>query len=124
MPRLLSMVRKCYASLQAANSILETELANVNTVVHAPILLLNAGCVECSQKFILYREGCSASMGRIVEAVDGERVAVGEALGLSLTPVRDVLLNYYGHQGATGKTLTEVLATNPAYAGRMAPQTL
>lgn len=121
--RVLPILQKCYASLQAAGSILETGLGNVNTVVHAPILLLNVGRAESPQKFIFYHEGCTSSVGRIVEAVDRERIAVGQALGLNLTPMRDVLLKYYGHQGATGETLTEVLATNPAYAGRFAPQT-
>lgn len=122
--RVLPILQECYPSLRAANSVLETGLGNVNTVVHAPILLLNAGRAESSHKFIFYHDGCTQSVGRIVEAVDRERVAVGRALGLSITPMRDVLLNYYGHQGAAGETLTEVLASNPAYAGRFAPQKL
>ena len=122
--RLLPILQECYPSLQAAGSVLETGLGNANTVVHAPILLLNAGRVDSPEDFIFYHEGCTPSVGRIVEALDRERVAVGQAVGLNLPPMRDVLLKYYGHQGAKGETLTEVLATNPAYAGRFAPQTM
>jgi opine dehydrogenase len=120
--RVLPALQKCYPSLLPANSILGTSLGNVNTVVHAPILLLNTGRVDSPQNFIFYHEGCTPSVGQVVEGVDRERVAVGQALGIDLPPMPEVLKKYYGHQGAKGDTLTEVLSTNPAYAGRNAPR--
>jgi opine dehydrogenase len=66
----------------------------------------------------------TAPVGRVVEGLDLERILVGEALGLSLSPTRSRLLEWYGTQGASGETLGEIMATNPPYEAAMAPQTL
>jgi len=124
-PRALSKLKKLYPKLELAPNVLETGLRNVNTVVHAPILVPNAGRVENTNgDFLFYYQGCTPAVGKVVEGVDRERLAIGRALGLSLTPMRDVLIGWYGFQGAQGETLTEVLATNPAYEWDTAPQNL
>lgn len=119
------VLRHLYPKLEVAKNILETGLSNVNTVVHAPILILNAGQVEKTLgNFLFYWDGCTASVGQVVEAVEEERLEIGRALDLNLVPTKEVLLKWYGHQGAKGETLTEVLATNPAYKWDEAPKTL
>jgi opine dehydrogenase len=119
-------VLKCvYPKLDAAKNVLETGLSNVNTVLHAPILVLNAGWTEKKLgKFLFYWDGCTPSVGKVVEAVDDERLEVGRALDLDLVPTKEVLIKWYGHQGAKGETLGEVLATNPAYEWDDAPKSL
>jgi opine dehydrogenase len=124
-PEVLPKLRELYPGLELAENVLETGLRNVNTVVHAPILVANAGRVEDTKDdFLFYWEGCTPAVGRLTEGVERERIAIGEALGLSLTPMRDVLIGWYGFQGAKGETLTDVLATNPAYEWDTAPPTL
>ncbi len=123
-PEILPKLKQYYPELVGLNSIIETQLGNVNLVVHAPIFLLNAGYAESKQGFDFYHQGCTPSVGRIVEAVDRERMAVGQAAGLSLIAMCDWQIQVYGHQGAQGDTLTEVLATNPAYRGHRAPQSV
>ena len=49
---------------------------------------------------------------------------MGRSFGFELTPVIDVSLEWYGHEGAKGKTLYEVLSTNPVYVKDTAPPTL
>jgi len=49
---------------------------------------------------------------------------VGKAIGAKLTPSKDTLIKWYGHQGAKGETLTEVLRSNPAYEWDYTPKTL
>jgi opine dehydrogenase len=94
-------------------------------VVHAPILALNAGWVEHTDgNFLFYWDGVTAAVGRVVEAVEEERMNLGRVIGLDLTPSRDTLVKWYGHQGAKGETLAEVLRTNPAYEWDDAPPTL
>lgn len=123
--RVMETLHCCYPDLRAARNVLETGLRNVNTVFHAPILVLNAGRVEDARgDFLFYWQGCTPSVGRAVERVEGERLAVGEALGLALTPNYEVMLEWYGHQGARGGSLPEVMATNPAYAWDTAPPSL
>ena len=96
----LPKLRECFLSLRAMGSVLETQLSNVNLVVHAPVLLRNTGWAESKEGFEFYHEGSSPSVGKILEAVDRERVAVGKGLGLELLPMRDWEIKVYGHQGA------------------------
>ena len=111
-----------YPDLRAAKNVLETGLRNINTVVHAPIVVHNAGWIERTNgNFLFYWDGCTPSVGRTAEAVDGERVALGASFGLRLDSMMDVSLEWYGHGGAKGATLQEVLSTNPVYVKDYAP---
>ncbi|MGH2618082.1 MAG: NAD/NADP octopine/nopaline dehydrogenase family protein, partial [Thermomicrobiales bacterium] len=59
-------------------------------VVHPPGVLMNAGRIERSRgEFWFYEEGVTPSVVKVIEAVDRERLALGEALGLRLTPVAE-----------------------------------
>src|SRR6185437_9337480 len=50
------------------------------------VTLLNTGLIERSgSAFLFYEEGVTEAVGRAIEAVDRERIAIGEALGV---PVR------------------------------------
>jgi len=121
----LAVLSNVYPKLERTSSILETGLSNGNSVLHAPILALNAGWVEQPEmEFLFYWQGCTSSVGRVVEGVENERLALGKALGVKLSPIKELLLKYYGHQGAKGETLTEVLRSNPAYEWDYAPKTL
>lgn len=121
----LEKCREMYPELIAGTSILETGLSNINTIVHAPILVLNAGWAEKTKgSFLFYWDGCTESVGHVVEGVEAERQAIGDALGMSLRPARKILLDWYGHQGAHGETLGEVLRTNPVYEWDTAPGNL
>ncbi len=121
----LNAMRALYPDVDAARNVFEIGLRNVNTVLHAPILILNAGWVEASQgEFLFYWDGCTPSVGRVVEAVEAERIALGAALDLDLTPTLDVLLRWYANEGIKGATLSQALATNPVYEWDTAPRSL
>lgn len=124
-PKAFEMVSALYPDVTVAEDVFETGLRNGNTVIHAPILLLNSGRVEFTKgDFLFYWEGCTPSAGRAVEAVESERLALGSALGLNLTPLTEVLRRWYACEGIKGNTLTEMLATNPVYEWDKAPATL
>ncbi|HBY93059.1 MAG TPA: NADP transhydrogenase subunit alpha [Chloroflexi bacterium] len=121
----LERLQPLFSGFQTAPSVLHTSLRNLNPVVHAPVSLLNAGRTAADKpKWRYYWEGVTEPVGRVVERVDAERVAVGQALGMALPGAREVLLSWYEHQGARGRTLGEVMSTNPAYEIAWAPQTL
>ncbi|MBX3070947.1 MAG: NAD/NADP octopine/nopaline dehydrogenase family protein [Thermomicrobiales bacterium] len=68
--------------------VLAAGLSAMNPVVHPPGVLLNAGRVEKSRgDFYFYDEGVTPSVVRVIEALDAERLAIGAAFGLELTPV-------------------------------------
>ena len=81
--RLLSIVRPIYPEIIPASSVLETAFSNVNTIFHPPGMLMNAGWIEATEgDFRFYNEGITESVGRVVNAVDQERIAVARALGV------------------------------------------
>ncbi len=121
----LQKLRRVYPELRPAKSVLETGLRNLNTVVHAPIMIHNAGWIERTKgNFLFYWDGCTPGVARSAEAVDRERVTLGERLGFELTPAVQVGLEWYGHGGAKGDSMYELLSTNPVYVKDTAPPTL
>ncbi|MER3438722.1 MAG: dehydrogenase [Chloroflexota bacterium] len=70
--------------------VLEAGLSAMNPVVHPAGVLLNAGRIERSRgEFWFYEEGVTPAVVRAIEAVDAERLAIGTAYGLALTPVAE-----------------------------------
>ena len=123
--KVMQKLLKIYPDLRPARNVLETGLRNINTVVHAPIVVHNAGWIEKTKgKFLFYWDGCTPGVARTAEGVDRERMAIGKAIGLELPSMLEVSLEWYGHEGAKGQTLYEVLSTNPAYVKDDAPPTL
>ncbi len=99
--RLLARVRPLYPEVQPASSVLETGLANMNAVFHPPGMLMNAGWIESTGGgFLFYREGITEAVGRVVAAVDAERLAVAKALGV---PARSFLDTFHDAGLTTGE---------------------
>lgn len=68
--------------------VLAAGLSALNPIVHPPGVLLNAGRIERSRgEFWFYEEGVTPSVARAIAALDAERLALGVALGVTLTPV-------------------------------------
>ncbi len=122
--KVLATVQELYPTVQLISNILETGLRNGNMIAHPPVMLLNAGRIESGQRFRFYWEGITPSVGQVIEQMERERMRVGQAVGLTLTPMREVFLGWYSRQGAHGETLSEVLSTNPVYEIDWAPDTL
>jgi opine dehydrogenase len=86
----MPVLRALFPGASAYGSALEAGLSALNPVVHPPGVLMNAGRIERSRgEFWFYEEGVTPSVVRVIEAVDRERLALGAALGLSLTPVAE-----------------------------------
>lgn len=74
-----------------ANGVLQTTLQNSNPVIHPAVSLCNAGLIErTGGDFLFYEEGVTEGVGRVIEAVDWERVALAEALDVPIS--RDPVL--------------------------------
>lgn len=84
-PRLRELLSEVYPTVRAADSIFETTLSNGNPVIHPAVTLLNAARIEqTGGDFEFYADGVSDAVGRVMAAVDGERLALAEALGVSI----------------------------------------
>ena len=83
--RLLGLIGDVWPAVEKADSVFQTTLQNGNPVIHPAITLLNAGLLErTGGGFLFYEEGVTEGVGRLIEAVDNERMAIAGALGVTL----------------------------------------
>jgi opine dehydrogenase len=84
-PRLLEVLQQVYPNAEAAANVLQTTLQNGNPVIHPAVTLLNAALIERTQgAFMFYEEGVTQATGNVMEAVDRERLAIADALGVTV----------------------------------------
>ena len=71
-----------------------------NTVVHPITMLLNTGRIENTKgNFCFYWDGITESVGKCMEALDQERVAISEALGFKQNRMLDLMHRFYDVYG-------------------------
>src|SRR6266481_3023740 len=88
---LFALIKPLYPEIQAAGSVLETGLSNLNAIFHPEGMIMNAGWIQHTNgNFLFYREGFTDAVGRVTAAADGERMAVAKALGVPATPFIDL----------------------------------
>jgi opine dehydrogenase len=102
---MFAVVHSVYPETVQASSVIETALANLNAVFHPPGMIMNAGWIQRTNgNFLFYREGITEAVGLVTKAIDDERIAVANALGV---PSRPFLENFH----AAGLTTDEALAS-------------
>lgn len=98
-----------YPFISPVESVLDTGFANVNAIMHPAGMLLNAGWIESTGgDFAFYYDGTTPAVGRVIDAVDRERLAVMTALGVEAVSFVKVFYEY-------GATSDHALATGSAY---------
>ena len=118
----LEQVRDVYPTMSAAKNILQTSLQNGNPVIHPAITLLNVALIERTiGDFNFYHEGVTPAVGRLIEAVDRERIAIGDKLGVEVIPDPElgVIQGYM-----TEATYDSGFNTAPGFAGVKAQSSL
>jgi len=84
---ILKLIADVYPSMEPAESVLQTSLQNANPIIHPAVTLSNAARIEMTGgDFLFYEEGVSDSVGRLIEALDQERITIGKALGIVILP--------------------------------------
>lgn len=86
--------------MAASDSVLETGINSSQAVIHCPTVLFNFTRVEAGEEWLLYR-GITEGVSNFIEAVDAERVALGQALGVQAETVRQFLERSYSLSGLT-----------------------
>ncbi len=118
----LAQVRDVYPAMSAARNILQTSLQNGNPVIHPAITLMNVALIERTQgEFDFYHQGVTPAVGRLVEAVDRERIAIGKKCGVEVIPDPElgVIQGYM-----TEATYDTGFNTAPGFAGVKAQSSL
>jgi opine dehydrogenase len=83
--KVLQALANVYPALGLAKNILQTTLQNGNPIIHPSISLLNAALIERTQgNFYFYQEGVTPAVGRLLKAIDQERITIGKRLGIKV----------------------------------------
>ncbi len=122
-------LKKIYSQFKISENVLQTTLANGNPSLHPMSVLLNLYRVE--RKFYPFDEklnkpvqkayDVTPGMARVMEAVDKEKVAIGEKLGVKVPSIKTQIEAFYGTKG---KDLYETLLNCYAYQVQGAPTSI
>ena len=83
----LRLIEDVYPGMEPAASVMQTSLQNANPIIHPAVTLTNAARIEqTGGDFLFYEEGVSDATGRLIEALDNERIAIGRELGIRVVP--------------------------------------
>ena len=83
----LRLIQDVYPGMEPAASVMQTSLQNANPIIHPAVTLTNAARIEqTGGDFLFYEEGVSDATGRLIEALDNERIAIGSKLGIPVVP--------------------------------------
>ena len=89
----LERVRTLFPATRACVDTLDAALTNVGPVIHPPLVLVNAASIDAG-RFDIHAAGTSASARKLIDAVDGERVAARKGIGYP-APHYDMATTYY-----------------------------
>lgn len=113
---LRALVGELYPAVDLKHSVLETGLANLNAIEHPAQALLNTGWIEHTRgDFYFYRDGTTPGVGRVIDAVDRERLELAETMGVKADPFVDIFCS-------AGYTTAEAAATGSAYEALQASE--
>lgn len=90
-PQVLKKIGDVYPAMTAAQNVLQTTLQNGNPIIHPNVTLLNAALIERTQgEFHFYEEGVTPAVGRLIKALDLERIEIGKMLGIEIISEPDL----------------------------------
>jgi opine dehydrogenase len=126
---------ECYQRVDAllrgqfgrADTVLELDLMNNNAVMHPAQMVCNASWIEATGgDFRIYQEGSGPATGRVIDAVDAERLAVAAQLGVPATPFPEMLhaAGYTTKEAAESGQSHAALRAGEPISGVKAPPTL
>jgi opine dehydrogenase len=82
---IVDMLKQLYGTVHPCKNVLEAALNNPNPITHPAATLLNVGRIEYARgEFYLYKEGITASVAKIYEALNREREALCKVLNLKI----------------------------------------
>jgi opine dehydrogenase len=116
--RFFDLIQPLIPHFVPAPTIWHTSLHNIGMLFHPTPTLLNLGRMESGQPFEYYTDGFTPSIAALVEKLDGERLAVAAAMGITLPSVVEWLESSYG---VVGQNLYQALQVATNYQGITAP---
>jgi opine dehydrogenase len=78
--QLLAKTSALYPKLNPTRTVLGTSLRNLNAMMHPPGMILGAAWIEhTGGDFFFYQDAATPGVGRLMEAIDRERLQIAEA---------------------------------------------
>jgi opine dehydrogenase len=88
---LYDLVAPLYPDVVQSAHVLETGFLDINAVEHPPQIVCNAGWLEHTKgDYLFYYEGTTPSVGRVIDVLDAERMAVAAGAGIATRPFAQV----------------------------------
>ncbi len=82
--KIFDIFSSVYPGSTLYENVFQTILQNGNNVIHPAISLLNVGRIESPEDFLFYEQGVTPAGGRLMKAVDDERMAIAKAMGVNI----------------------------------------
>ena len=80
--RALGVIGRAFPGvIEDCGDALSGALMNAGPIIHPPLITMNAAPLEHFERWDIHKEGTQASVRRVTDALDAERIAVREALG-------------------------------------------
>ncbi len=106
----VAAARALYPQSHPVPDVLNSSLANLNMVLHAPGAILGAAWVEATRgDFTFYVQGMTPGVTRVLKALDAERLAVARAFGHEL-PALGAEMQMYGTVEASVQDTSDLVA--------------
>ena len=107
------------------DNVLVTSLDNLNAMMHPAPMLLCTSRIEAEPfvPFQYYLEGITPSIGKYVETMDKERIAIAKAFGYDQRTICQEYVDMY-ECGDSTTPLYQLVRNNPGYDGIMCANTL
>jgi opine dehydrogenase len=83
--------------IEPCGDALSGALMNAGPIIHPPLIVMNTGPIEHFERWDIHKEGTQASIRRVTDALDAERIAVREGLGYHGTHFP--LAHHYASEG-------------------------
>lgn len=96
-PHAFGVIRAAFPAVEEAGDALSGALLNAGPIIHPPLIIMNAGPIEHFDHWDIHNEGTQPSIRRVTDRLDGERIAVREALGYG--PPHFPLADHYSPGG-------------------------
>ncbi len=83
--------------IEPCGDALSGALMNAGPIIHPPLITMNAAPLEHFDRWDIHKEGTQASVRRVTDALDSERIAVREGFGYG--PPHFPLADHYARDG-------------------------
>jgi opine dehydrogenase len=116
----LEKISPVFPQMSACDNVLVTSLNNLNPIVHPPMVLCNAGRIEATKGkgWNLYGDGATESVANLMLALDADRMALMDNIGIQGIAFKDAFETLYANYSLGKQTLSETLRQSPIHGDR------